>query len=109
MDPITLATVTSILTVIGSECAKGAASKVGEDIWSRAKGLFGWSSEPTLDKLPVSIAKQMHNDDKLLDSVISLLQAHNVSQAPNDVVGPLVQNLRAVKSIVANKIETVNM
>jgi hypothetical protein len=104
-----LATVTSILTVIGTECGKGVATAAGEDIWSRAKALFGWRADPALDKLPLSIATTIHDNQMLAEQLIHLLQTRGATETAGNVVGPLVQNLQAIKSVVANKIDTVNM
>ena len=109
MDPITLATVTSILTVIATECGKGIADAAGKDIWSKAKKLLGLSVDPTLSKLPVDIATKIHGDEELMAKLISLLQAHSSTDAPSGIVGPLVKNLQAKNVSVAGKIDNVHM
>lgn len=73
MDPIALATVTSALTFLGTECAKGAASNAGKDIWSKTKSLLGWTKEPDAQELPKAIATRIHENEALLAELMKLL------------------------------------
>lgn len=105
MDPIALATATSALTVLASECAKGAASEVGKDIWSKAKGLFGWTEEPAASVLPKAIATELHSNDELLSAIVKLLAEAPASEQSTQIAGSLVGNLRSERVVVAQKIE----
>jgi hypothetical protein len=41
IDPVTLATITSAVTVLGNEYLKGVGSEAGKTIWIAVKLLFG--------------------------------------------------------------------
>jgi hypothetical protein len=105
MDPITLATATSALTVLGTECAKGAASELGKDLWSQAKALLGFNHEPEAKELPRAIATRLQSDDALLSKVMELLANTNAQDSSVQIAGSLVGNLHSQKTVVAQKIE----
>lgn len=109
IEPISLATITAALTVLGTEIAKGTASEVGKDLWLKTKGLFGWAGELSTNELPEKIANRLLNDDELFAKVVALLQSVKKDDATAQTIGPLVQNLNATKAIVANYISTVTM
>ncbi len=105
MDPIALATATSALTVLASECAKGTASEVGKDIWSKAKTLLGWTNEPAPGELPKAIATELHGNDELLSAMVRLLAQAPAYDAATQIACSLVGSLRSEKVVVAQKIE----
>ncbi|HEX3356989.1 MAG TPA: hypothetical protein VHS31_08465 [Tepidisphaeraceae bacterium] len=105
MDPITLATATAAITSLGTEVMKGAASKVGEDVWLRIKGLFGWKSDPAPAELPKAAATTMHGNDELLKQVIAILSQHNAGQASSFIGTINAQKVVAVQGSV----NTINM
>lgn len=105
MDPITLATATSALTLLGTECAKGAAAETGKDIWLRAKKLLGWTKEPEANELPKAIATKLNGDEELLSQIVDLLAKAPVPDLSTQIAGSLVGNLRSEKTVVAQKIE----
>ncbi|MGD2107982.1 MAG: hypothetical protein PVI86_01195 [Phycisphaerae bacterium] len=86
MDPITLATVTSAVSVLATEFAKGAASDAGGDAWKKIKSLFGWKAEPEPAQLAPTAARQLQGDEKLAAEVASMLQAQHTG-TPSDLVG----------------------
>ena len=99
MEPITLATVTSALTVMASEFAKGSLSEAGKDAWSKIKGLFGWKAEPAAAELAPRIAQHLQQDDQLARQVILLLREQPVGTAST-----LVGSIDAEKVVVADTI-----
>jgi hypothetical protein len=105
MDPVTLATVTAALTLLSTECAKGVASEAGKDLWSRARGLLGWTKEPDAQELPKAIATQLNTDQALMGQVIALLQEAKGAASSVQMVGSLVGTLTAEKAVVAQKVE----
>ena len=46
MEPLTLATLTSAVTVLALEVGKGPAAEAGKSAWGKIKSLFRWSAEP---------------------------------------------------------------
>jgi hypothetical protein len=104
MDPIVLATLTSGATVLAAECAKGAASEAGKDVWTKIKSLFGWKKEPQLMQLAPTIAQRLQADADLARKLVDLLQQDRAGTAST-----LVGTINADKVVVARKIDTVNM
>jgi hypothetical protein len=108
MDPITLATATSAVTLLGTECAKGLASEAGKNLWSRMKALFGWTNEPDARELAKAIAMKLHSDQALLDQVITLFQGAK-GDSSIQMIGSLVGSLTAEKVVVAQEINNIVM
>jgi hypothetical protein len=103
MDPITIAAVTSAVTVLGTKVAEGAASEAGKTLWGSIKGLFGWTSEPPLAEIAMRAAECLRDHPEHAAQVIQLLQQDK------GAVGMLVGKIDADKVVVAQKIDTVNM
>jgi hypothetical protein len=59
IDPISLATLTSAVTVLGAECIKGASRGAGQDLWGKVKSLFNWGADPDLADLAVKVASKL--------------------------------------------------
>jgi hypothetical protein len=81
MDPIALATITSGITVLASECAKGVAGEAGKDLWARIKKRLGLQQEPELPALAPAVAQKLSTDESAAKDVIELLRNH-ASAAP---------------------------
>jgi hypothetical protein len=109
VDPISLATVTAALTVLGTECAKGVASEAGKTLWAKTMGLLGWTKHLEEKEIPKEIATRLHDDQALLDQVITILQNANTSDSSVKMVGSLVENVTADKVIVAQKVDSIIM
>jgi hypothetical protein len=102
MDPVILATVTSAITLVATEVTKGAASEAGKALWTKIKGMFGWSTDPSPPDLAADIARKLANDAELTKKIVELLKA----QPENDQrASSLVRNIDAEKVVVAGKIE----
>lgn len=101
MDPVTLASITSALTVLGTECGKGVASNAGKDLWNRVKAMMNWKKEPDLQELPATIAEQLRNDRNLASNVIKLLQKNQLA----GTASTLVRNIDAEKVIVIQNMQ----
>lgn len=74
MDPVTLATITSGVTVLATECGKGLAGQAGKDTWARIKSLLGWKDDPAPEKLAPAVAERLADDDATAQRVVMLLQ-----------------------------------
>ena len=104
MDPVTLATMTSALTVLALEVGKGIAGEAGKSAWGKIKSLFQWSADPTEADLSVDIAKALQANEALARQVVEILQTQSTGTA-----SALVGTINAEKVVVADKIDTVNM
>ena len=100
MDPVTLATVTAALTLLGTECAKGVASQAGKDIWSKAKSILGWAKDPDAQELPKAIATKLNTDQVLVGQIVALLQEAKAADSSVQMVGTLVGTLTTEKAVV---------
>ena len=92
MDPVSLATVTAALTVLATECMKGAAGETANEVWQYAKSLLGWESDPAAEDLAVSIASRLNSADKLACQIVDLLKSTTDSE---DWSAALVRNLKS--------------
>jgi ABC-type uncharacterized transport system substrate-binding protein len=103
LDPITLATVTSAITVLGTKVVEGVASEVGKSLWAGVKNVFGWNNEPKAAEIAQCTAQHLQDHPDHASQVIQLLQQDK------GTVGMLVGQIDAEKVVVAHKIDTVNM
>ena len=101
VDSITLATVTSAVVVLATECAKGVSS-ASKDLWGKVKSLFGWHSEPKPTDLAQAVASKLEKDDALVVQILDLLKSDSASGTP---AGTLVGNIDATKVVVATRID----
>lgn len=76
MDPITLATITSAVTVVATEAGKGVMAGVGQDVWARIKGVLGLQKDPPPAELAPTIATRLEHDDEAAREVLRLLREH---------------------------------
>jgi hypothetical protein len=78
MDPITLATITSAVTVLATEAGKASASEAGKSAWAGIKRALGWTTqgqEPKPTDLPMAVATRLRDEPDLAKLVLQLLQA----------------------------------
>lgn len=102
MDPVILATITSALTLIATEAAKGAANEAGIALWARIKSMMGWVQEPRLPDVAPEIARKLLTDSELATKILELLQSHPEGSRQ---ASTLVQSIDAEKVIRAEKFE----
>ncbi len=81
MEPVTLAILTSAVTVLASEVGKGAAAEAGKSAWGTIKSLFRWSADPPEADLSADIAKALQANEALARQVVEILQAQSTGTA----------------------------
>lgn len=101
MDPVTLATITSAVTVLATECSKGIAAEAGKDLWAKIKALLEWKDEPPPSQLSEKIATELQNQPSVALQIVELLK----NNAKSISAGALVTNLTAEKVVVAQRID----
>lgn len=99
MDPVTLATITSAVTILATEVAKGAASEAGKQAWTAAKKLLGFSSDPSEAQLAPEIARRLAGNADAAKQIVTLLQ-----EEPTGCPSSLVGSINAEKVVVADQI-----
>jgi hypothetical protein len=99
MDPITLATVTSAVTLLASECGKGLASEGGKDLWKKIKSKLGWDSDPSPEDIAPKIAGRLERDDALLTQIVGLLKAQ-----PAGTASQIVGSIQAERVVAAQQV-----
>lgn len=112
MDPVTIATITSAVTVVAAEVAKGIASAASKDIWSKIKGVLGWSENPNLSDMPIHLAKRLLSDAEIGRKLLEILQTIPADVAPDiQVPKSLVDKLeiKGGKVVVAGYVHTINL
>jgi hypothetical protein len=101
LDPIVLATITSAVSVLGTEYLKGAASEAGKSTWIAIRSLFGWKDDPSPADIPQKVATSLISSSELPQKVYELLKtSHSVGVARS-----MVEKIDAEKVIV---IETMH-
>jgi hypothetical protein len=98
MDPVTLETVTTALSFVGHEVAKGSASEAGKALWKKVRDLLGWKSDPPEAAIPQAVAQGIVDQPDLLEKLLSLVE----KQADSGALA-IVQNLRAKNAFVARE------
>lgn len=96
LDPITLATVTSAVTLLGSEAVKGFASEAGKTAWGAIKSLFGWKVDPAPADIPERVATTLTASPELAHKVWELLRNNRDAGLAASIVG----KVKAEKVIV---------
>ena len=96
MDPVALATITSAVSVLATEVAKGSAGEVGKDVWERIKSALGWKKDPAPEVVAVEAAQRLESDERAARTVVELLQQHAQIGASAAIVG----NVQAERLIV---------
>lgn len=96
MDAVTLATITSGVSVLATECAKGLAGQAGKDTWARIRSLLGWKNDPAPEQLAPAVAERLANDEGTARSIVELLQ----QQANVGSAAAIVGNIHAERVVV---------
>ena len=87
MDPVVLATVTSAVTLVASEAAKGVAGTAGKDLWGRIRSRLGWKDDPPLPEVAPKVAERLRDDEETAREIVRLLQGHSTSSGAAAIVG----------------------
>ena len=106
IDPVALATITSAVTVLGSDYAKGIATEAGKASWAGIKGLFKWHEDPAPAEVPAKVATALTASPELAAALLELLKKDSGGAAAA-LVGNLQNN--GGKVVIGAKIDTVNM
>ncbi len=91
MDAISLATLTSGITMLAVECIKGVANSAGQDLWAEIKALVGWEDDPSIGDLASNLAQALNENEKLAAKIAKRMQ----SSASDALPLQLVANLNA--------------
>jgi hypothetical protein len=80
MEPITLAAITSAVTILATEAGKSGASEAGKSTWIEIRKRLGWSPNPNEPDLARKIAEKLVERPEAARDIVTLLQG-----APNDI------------------------
>jgi len=100
LDPITIATITAAVSVLGNEYLKGIASEAGKATWQKVKALLGWTSDPEMAEVPERVAKKLHQSPEIAQELREILKSNSETGAAAAIVG----KIKAEKVIVAQTI-----
>jgi hypothetical protein len=89
IDPISLAVITSAVSLLGTEFAKGIASEAGKSSWEKIKQLFGWVHDPDPAEIPQRVATALVDSPDLAKTVLELLKRDPGCGAPAAMVGQI--------------------
>jgi hypothetical protein len=103
IDPVALASITSAVSILGTEYLKGFASEVGKATWTDVKALFGWTSDPEPAEIPEKVANALTASPDLMAKLLDLLKSNQAGTA-TAMVGKI--NASGGKIVVAQTIVT---
>jgi hypothetical protein len=108
MDPIYLATLTTAVTTLGIECAKGIAGEAGKSLWAEIKSIFTWKEEPATSDLAIKIAQKLQDNPEIARQIEAVLKR---DLAQSTTSGSLIAHVSGGKVMAAETmfIGTVNM
>jgi len=89
LDPITLATITSAVTLLGEESVKGLGSEVGKSTWRLVRSLFGWKDDPPPADIPHQVATTLTASPELAQKVWELLKNNKDAGVASSIVGKI--------------------
>jgi hypothetical protein len=106
IDPWVFSSITTAVSLLGTEVMKGAASEAGKTTWAGVKSLFGWSFDPAPKEIPAKVADAIAISPEVLEKLIQLLRA-----SKDGTTATLVGNIdaRDSKVVIAHSVETLNM
>jgi hypothetical protein len=77
MEPVTLATIASSITILGLDVIRGLASEGAKDLWQTIKKLLQWSHDPAAPDLAVSAAESCLRDPAAAAKIVELMKAYS--------------------------------
>jgi len=106
IDPIALASITSAVTLLGHEYAKGIAGEAGKATWTQIKSLFDWHTDPPVAEIPEKVAGALTASPETAGKLVEILKSQ-----PPGAVSSLVQNLTITggKVIFAQTVQNITM
>jgi hypothetical protein len=106
LDPISLATLTSAVTLVAQDYGKGVAGEAGKATWIAIKSLFGWRSDPAVAEVPEQVATGLSSSPEIAEKLIEILK-----RDPSQPTASLVHNLTVVdgKVVIAQHIQNLTM
>jgi hypothetical protein len=87
MDPVTLATITSAVTVLATETGKGLAGEAGKSAWAGIKSVLGFKSDPPPAELAPAVAARLADDEEAAREIVRLLREHAGGSSSAAIVG----------------------
>ncbi|MGA7414533.1 MAG: hypothetical protein WBW33_28950 [Bryobacteraceae bacterium] len=103
IDPVALATITSAVSVLGTEYLKGFSTEAGKATWTGVKALFRWASDPEPAEIPEKVATTLTASPDLTEKLLELLK-NNQTGTASAMVGKI--SVSGGKVVVANTIVT---
>jgi hypothetical protein len=106
IDPAVLSSVTTAVTLLGTEYVKGTASEAGKATWAGVKSLFGWSFDPKPEQIPTQVATAVVASPELAERLIQLLKTSQ-DGTTTALVGKI--DARDSNVIVTHSLGTLNI
>lgn len=103
IDPVVLASITSAVSVLGSDYLKGFATEAGKASWTGVKALLGWTSDPEPAEIPAAVCNAVVASPEIAQKLLHLLKSDQ-SGIPSAMVGKIKAS--GGKIVVANTITT---
>ncbi|MFY9558776.1 MAG: hypothetical protein WAQ52_00945 [Terriglobales bacterium] len=103
IDPVTIATITAAVSVLGNEYIKGVAGEAGKTSWNAIKSLFGWKADPQPEEIAPKVSSALVSSPELAEKLVKLLKDHETGMA-SAMVGKI--EVTGGKVVIANTIMT---
>jgi hypothetical protein len=105
-DPITIATITAAVSVLGNEYLKGIASDAAKSTWQSIKSLFGWKADPEPSSMAADAAEKLCASPELVEKILQLLNDAGAIGTAGAMVGRInAKNVIVSKTITTQKLE----
>lgn len=103
IEAAAIASLTSAVTLLGTDYLKGVAGEASKATWNQIKSLFGWTSDPNPEELPERVAAEVTKSPETAEQLLRILQ-----QSASPTARQLVHNIIANggKVVVAQTITT---
>ena len=89
MDPVTLALLTSAVSMFAGEYIKGFSGEAGKATWSGIKSVFGWKDDPKLEDVPHRVASSLAAAPELGQKIFVLLKDNQAAGVAASMIGKI--------------------
>jgi hypothetical protein len=106
IDAVVLSSLTTAVSVLGTDYLKGVGSEAGKATWTGIKTLFGWASDPAPAEIPEKITNALSASPELTEELLKLLKNSEAAPA-KALVGKI--EVTGGKVVVAGSVHELNM
>jgi hypothetical protein len=103
LDPVAMATITSAVSVLGTEYLKGVGTEAGKATWNKLKSLLGWKEDPPAEEIPHAVATSLKTSPDLAQKILELLKDNRAAGVAASMVGKIdAKNVAIIETMHGN-------